>query len=270
MARVKLLRQSVEDYGKKIAEYNKNLGGLNDQYKGEYDAYKEGVDVFNKYVDAVKNKTPIYNSLGMPEVSYVYSEGKLYVPNNSSYLSGFAEGSEYPESGLSTWEQMQNERKAAAAEQGIPYYGRQESGQPLYGIDNPNLPQPGTPEYDAEVAKMQAEWDRNERLSKNGALRYIKEGYGNYTPVYSAPTAPTAYEQPPPPREPNLTVGNIREMKNPGRDMAGLQMAANMGIIGKSQLADNERSKVSAFADPDDPNNLKDAGILARTIGGQL
>jgi len=71
-------------------------------------------------------------------------------------------------------------------------------------------------------------------------------------------------------RTPNLTVSDIRELADPGQNQASLSMLAAKGIIGKSQLAGDYYSKNSAFNDPKDQNNLKQHGVLARTLGGQL
>ncbi len=73
------------------------------------------------------------------------------------------------------------------------------------------------------------------------------------------------------PQQPNLTRSNLKELENPSYDPAGVAGMANYGIEAKSQLAGEvANSKVSAFADPEDPNNLAERGILARTLAGQL
>ena len=73
------------------------------------------------------------------------------------------------------------------------------------------------------------------------------------------------------PQQPNLTQSNLKELKNPGYDPAGVVAMGNYGIEAKSQLAGEvANSKVSAFADPEDPNNIASRGILARTLAGQL
>lgn len=73
------------------------------------------------------------------------------------------------------------------------------------------------------------------------------------------------------PQQPNLTQSNLKELKNPSYDPAGVVAMGNYGIDVKSQLAGEvANSRVSAFADPEDPNNLAERGILARTLAGQL
>lgn len=119
-----------------------------------------------------------------------------------------------------------------------------------------------------------------------GTKMYALDGSGNVrqywmdiapgggTKIYSSKaTTPFMPDRPElvEPKQPNLTVSNINELKSPSSDQAGLALQAAVGLQGKSQLAgDVENSKVSAFADPEDPNNLAERGILARTLAGQL
>lgn len=72
-------------------------------------------------------------------------------------------------------------------------------------------------------------------------------------------------------KEPSLTRSNIKELQSPSSDQAGTALQQAYGLQAKSALAgDVDNSKVSAFADPEDPNNLAERGILARTLAGQL
>ena len=115
-------------------------------------------------------------------------------------------------------------------------------------------------------------------LDKNGEVRQywmdIAPGGSGTLKVYSSKTTTPFMPDRPElvePKQPNLTVSNINELKSPSSDQAGLALQAAVGLQGKSQLAgDVENSKVSAFADPEDPNNLAERGILARTLAGQL
>lgn len=91
--------------------------------------------------------------------------------------------------------------------------------------------------------------------------------YSSKTTTPFMPDRPELVE----PKQPNLTVSNINELKSPSSDQAGLALQAAIGLQGKSQLAgDVANSKVSAFADPEDPNDMASRGILARTLAGQL
>lgn len=89
----------------------------------------------------------------------------------------------------------------------------------------------------------------------------------------AAPTAPAEPAAPAEVRQPNLTQGDVREMQNPGLDQAQLAMSAARGYIGKSALAgDAAPTSNSAFANlkGDDPNQLKDKGLLAQAVAGQI
>lgn len=93
--------------------------------------------------------------------------------------------------------------------------------------------------------------------------RWVKQGEN--LPII--PNEPVVQEV----KEPNLTVSNINELKSPSSDQARLALQQAYGLQAKSALAgDVDNSKVSAFADPEDPNNLAERGILARTLAGQL
>ncbi len=112
----------------------------------------------------------------------------------------------------------------------------------------------------------------------NGVVKY-----GN-TPqpvhVYPALAAGTP-AAPPAPSEENikvpplgLTLKQEHELVAPSANPVELERGANVGFLRKSELADNPAApteKNSAFFNlkGDDPNGLKDSGILARTIAGQ-
>ena len=91
--------------------------------------------------------------------------------------------------------------------------------------------------------------------------------YSSKTALPYVPDKPVLVE----PQLPNLTQSNIKELESPSADPAGLALQAAVGLQGKSQLAGEvANSKVSAFADPEDPDNMASRGILARTLAGQL
>ena len=78
------------------------------------------------------------------------------------------------------------------------------------------------------------------------------------------------------PRQPNLTENDIRAIQDPPTNAAGVEMARAKGWTGVSELvAENEdRARItafeSAFDNPDNPQALKDRGILAKTLAGKL
>ncbi len=100
-------------------------------------------------------------------------------------------------------------------------------------------------------------------------------GGGGYAPV-ELPIA--SLEKLPPvvmPKEPgegkvpNITASNARELMNPGQNQANLALQAAKGILGKSELTGDQQPAMrgSAFADP---QGLKERGVLARVMSGQL
>lgn len=91
------------------------------------------------------------------------------------------------------------------------------------------------------------------------------------------PTPPSVLTNPAPepervdPKEPNITASNIREVMNPGLNQAQGQLLQAKGIVAKSDLAgDQPAMKNSVFSDQQDPQGLKERGVLARVLGGQL
>lgn len=103
----------------------------------------------------------------------------------------------------------------------------------------------------------------------------------NWTPISAAIRIAEFNTQPPTPQsvilptpeEPkgwNPSLREIAELRAPTVDAAGAQMATARGEGAKTGLVNEAVGRDSAFADPEDPNNLADKGILARVLGGQL
>ena len=74
------------------------------------------------------------------------------------------------------------------------------------------------------------------------------------------------------PHSPSLTNNDYKAMANPGTDPAGVARDNALGYTGNSEIAalNDTPMRNSAFSDPEDPQGLKERGILARTLGGQL
>ena len=226
MARVKLLRQSLEDYNKKImagdAEYQSAYG----VYSGKTDAYNAQINAFNQELKGLDAGEIIQDADGgLQQLDPKRGLIRYTGPTVDAFSQGPQPGPAYQDKG------------------GGWFY------------DTPVLINDAT--YD----------DAGNQISP---AQYGTRKTSIPVEVAHPGTAPAAPTQGAVPRIPNLTQGDIRELQNPGLDQAGMQMMANKGIIGKTELAGLDQSKISAFADPEDPNNLKEAGILARTLGGQL
>jgi len=254
MARAKLLRQYLDDYRKKVVGENAAYLDRYATYQGQFDAYKAAGEAFN------------YMAENSPHSAQIYQDGKIYLGTGGG---GFVD-SKVP---------VIREYTRAEAEElgkndpyrflGIP--PRPEQGTEIWDAGYGGMLSPGSPAYNEQLSIQQAAWDADKKLADMGAIKYLATDNSGMVITASAP--PVAPAAPAPAADippPNLTQSNIRELQNPAQDMAGLQMAMNKGVVGKSELADNTQSKNSGFANPEDPNNLKDLGILARVVGGQL
>lgn len=72
------------------------------------------------------------------------------------------------------------------------------------------------------------------------------------------------------PRDP-FTEKEKGILSNPPATQSEMNLANAKGAYPQSALAgDQPASPTSAFANPEDPNNLKEKGVLARVLGGQL
>jgi hypothetical protein len=288
MAKAKLLRQYLEDYNRKAGAANEEYQQRYDAYKGQVDAYNAAGEEYQAWVNQIKygqstglSKTEegLYAQLGSHDGDFAWSNrNKQGKPYDARALYGsMAElealgpgqmgqdyGSEYGPSWVPNEGWVRNADGTATKYTGSGEVVKLNPGDSGYAEPLPDytgngnssgwrLPD-GTVVYQDPNVQTRASW------VAGPTLRVVE--FNN-----PQPTEPVASEEI---RAPNLTQSDIRELRNPSQDAAGVQAGINKGLIVKSELADNERSKVSAFADPEDPNNLKDAGILARVLGGQL
>lgn len=114
--------------------------------------------------------------------------------------------------------------------------------------------------------------------TKTGTANWYSYDNGKYVkgaavPVIGGgvvPTAPVLPETPGPAKPLNLSLPDTRELAAPTDNPAAMEAMKAYGLLGNSKLAVDEDTSRSAFKDQEDPNNLKDRGILARTLGGQL
>lgn len=135
---------------------------------------------------------------------------------------------------------------------------------------------PNDPTYSQQVGKQQyitgygpdtQEWVGGEI---DGGMQTVRH------PIYAdSPTTlptPVAPAQTVAPNGPNFTNNDLKALANPGTDPAGVVRDNNKGYTGNSEIAalNSGPMRNSAFADPADPQNLKERGILARVMGGQL
>ncbi len=235
MARVRLLRQQLEDYNKQAVASGKEYDQRYADYQTQFNAYGEATNQYNAGVEA-------FNAAGARAGDIFQNEqGTLSQYDNNGNPLPFMDN-----------QAPMGDESGGSTTFSKPY----KNDQGLWVYDTTYTASNGRTE-DGQVVPGQTYTQTNPIAVK----------------AYHPGVAPTAPAEPAPPtdvRPPNFTQSDLAELRNPSQDAAGLQMMMNKGLIGKSELADNERSKGSAFADPNDPNNLKDSGILARVLGGQL
>ena len=138
--------------------------------------------------------------------------------------------------------------------------------------------------YNAQVAAKNAQGVYANHINQDPHTHALVYWYytGNKDDVRGSPTppivlgakpvVPDAPATPTPVQAPNITASNARELMNPGQNQAGLDLQAAKGIIGKSELTGDQQPAMrgSVFAKQDDPQGLKERGVLARVLGGQL
>lgn len=217
MANVRLLRQALTDYDKKVNQANAG-------YSAEYDAYAAKVNEFNNLPYVMEGK------------ALLGGDWKVKLSNGQSVIVPAEYKDQRPEAGT---RYMRTETVT------IP-------GSTIKGDPENGVPEKVIPEKTLQLPRFGTD---------------PSQYYG--APV-NAPTQST------PPRLPSLTERDYAEIANPSTDQAGVAIANAKGYTGNSPLVAENQSAArmspfqSAFNDPQDPQNLKSRGILARTLGGQL
>lgn len=235
MARAKLLRQYIEDYQRKVAGVNEQVEAANAQYQSAYQGYVDRANAYNQQIEQ-------YNAVmkaGLSPGSIFEDATGLKVVDKKGNVVPY-----------------QSYTPPILAEVGVrsdqPYKinGNWFIDVPKDSVDYSNPDNPQT------ITTTERQW-----------IPVVAQHPGE------APTAPAEPTPPAEVKKPNLTQNDMREIQNPGLDQAGLAQQAARGYLGKSALvAERDPTKNSAFANlsGDDPNQLHDAGILARTLAGQL
>lgn len=238
MANVRLLRQLAK-------RYDERVNAVNEQYRDDRGIYEKAVEGYNADLAAAKAGT--------------------------GYLMKMAKGGKYAIFGGT--DKMGN----------LAYKGTEAS---LYDkpLDNAGVYRETSgdenPDY---IVRGEEHWVRNAdgtaTLYRPGKIGTVS-GWGA-RPIYgylpssttvkifpeSAPTAPTIGD---PGRAP-FTEKEKGLLQNPTLGPSEMNMAAAHGVVAESSLAGDVPSAPSSpFANPEDPSNLKERGVLARVLGGQL
>lgn len=215
MANVRLLRQSVEDYQKKLKAGNEN-------YEADFAAYQAQVEAHNAGVAAITaaSANPLGSAYQLPSGKFglLSSSGVKYEGNPYASLNAFAD-----------------------SKKDYGYVHKPNGTTTLY-----------------------------RRNSTGWGTTYTI--VGDYPTLLQPPAVGAEPTQAEMPKDLNLTASNVKAVMNPGLNQAQAQLQAAKGIVAKSDLAGDqgEALKNSAFAKQDDPQGLKERGVLARVMGGQL
>lgn len=245
MSRAKLLRQYLTDYNKKVEK-------ADDIYREQYGIYKGKAEDYNAFVNSVK-------------AGQQYAVGE-YAPGAYTMLKGYSDSN--GQAGLTavSADKRGNPQMAGALVDQLPadnggilngVYVRNSDGTATYhqwdaGYTAPSMGSDNDPAPQAPRAPGWVATTNTARIMDNSGI--------------------VAPEQNPPP-EPRFTLNEIAEMNNPTDDAAGVAKAQALGYSGNSRLkGDEPASRNSAFSNlgGDDPNNLKDKGVLARAIAGEI
>jgi hypothetical protein len=241
MSRAKLLRQYLHDYNRKVEK-------ADDIYREQYGTYKAKAEEYNAFVNSVK-------------AGQQQAVGE-YAPGAYTLLKGYTD--DQGQAGLTAAyaDKKGNPQMAGALVDKLPE-GNAAGLNGVY-VKNPN----GTATFHS--------WSGG-GLFGNTVDEFgqeIPQGWQNtgYSARIMDNSGITAPEQHAPPA-PRFTQNQIREMEHPTDDAAGIVKAQALGYSGNPQLKGLEpASRNSAFSNigGDDPNNLKDKGVLARAIAGEI
>lgn len=129
-------------------------------------------------------------------------------------------------------------------------------------------------DHDKKIAAINRDYTERYNEYYDKTMAYNAAVSANpYVNHGAAPVSPTMPDRP---HNPSLRESDYKEMSAPGTDQAGIAIANAKGYTGKSDVEalNDQASRFTAqqnpFADPNDPYNLKERGVLARTLGGQL
>jgi len=232
MANVRLLRQSVETYQNALAKTGGEYQAAYDQYVKDVEAHNTAAAPYNQAVTQLQ-AGGVMLAVGPDGLARTYtSDGKGGVTAVGVEAGGVAAPA------LSSL--------PATADYGKDYLLRNADGTAtFYSL--------GVPQQKGEAPV----W------LKNNTFKVLPDAPGPGPAEVAAPVMP---------KEPNITASNLREMQNPGLNQAQAQLRTAQGMGAKSELAGDAAPamKNSVFADPQDPQGLKERGVLARVLGGQL
>ena len=231
MANVRLLRQQVTDYQRKYALDRR-------KYEKNYNKYAADSEAFNAEMTRMSAETAA--QVG-PEYQYsmpYYDSEKGYVVDAVTGAAVTGIGGQDVSAAIAATQPsdptIHNQRAWAVGDKTYDSFmaARDAGGQSIF---NPF----STAEPDQSKAITAVVWD----------------AYGNAWRRYlSSPDVPTQHQT----KAPNLTQKEVGILQG------------EVSPYSYAEMAKEDTSPTSAFADPEDPYNLKDAGVLTRAIAGKI
>lgn len=276
MPNVRRIRQDQEaaakrylKYGDQVERYNANVGQVNSANQAASDLYNQQAAAYNAFVEKVQSGQAQGLAEFRPGEWAQSSGGKILYLDKKGNPQGNAplvnNVNELMQSGAAAaWVRYGDEGKAT-------YVKRDQAGafDPAKAIA-----------LDKKWAEIQANPTKYQVPMEGGGMRYNDDALmtmmaagSNLGVMKFDKAAPTAQDAGPTPEQPkgwNPSRRDLAELSAPTADAAGVEFAKARGEAVKTGLMNEAVAKNSAFADAEDPNNLKDRGILARVLGGQL
>ena len=285
MPRRSIIMQYLEDNEKKLAGYEQSVAAYNQQAEALNANHAAAVESYNAWMERIKggSDTGLYQmedgrwaQLGSHEGGFAYSNrDKKGNPMDAGGMYGsVAEfqaatgGGSQQSAGLNAWVRDPGGTTATRYSwfDAQPVVTSGDSGGWTYGGAENGWQAPFG-------------WGENPRpanLNDDGSISgsgMTTAGYGVATGglrVIDQPVAPTA---PPTPDVPNFYEMSRREEeegKNPTLNVSEAALAENRSMPAKTDLANQKSGGNSVFAERDKEESIKQSGILARVLAGQL
>ena len=245
MANVRLLRQQVTDYKRNFDLSRQRYLDEHEKYSADSEAFNAYYAQFPAYEGQAANPSTLYYDRETDSIQDVYGRDASRIIGGAigAYTSGILRKNLAPANRTFAYDTPGTAHMDAAelVKVGDKYVlSTSPEGQAVINAaaiefnSGPSYTADEAPEFKPPVNT--AYWDRYSNTWRN---------------YRAAPGVPEQrYVRPP-----NLTQKEIGILE---------------GKVNYADLAKEDTSPISAFADPEDPYNLKDAGVLTRAIAGKI
>ena len=251
MPRRSIILQELEQNEKKLASYNQAVAGYNAEAESRNANYNNQVNEYNAFVNSVKAG----QQLAVGE----------YAPGAYTLLKGYSDSNGVPGITPYSADKRGNPQMAGALVDKLPT----DNTAGLNGVYLRN------PDGTATFHKWNSGTDLLGGTIEGAAPGWQNTGYSARIMEFKTP-APTP---PPTPAEPDFYSMSRREeqeLVNPTATTAEATLAANKGLPVKTELVNQASTGLagaqdtSAFAERDREESIKQSGILARVLAGQI